>query len=121
MPSKLFRKPPTEQFFLQIMESMKISYQKWFSKDEISLDGQETWLPELASYYLECKANRFIYSRFDKNRCITVLRHLAPLFDVELQSQEKVQNGKKATLYLLKPAQFQDLSGSNGEVIVDFT
>lgn len=120
MPTKLFKSNPPYEFFQQIMVSTKLSYHKWFSKEEICLEGIEAWLPELEAYYVQCKAKRFLHDGFDKSRCITVLRHLAPLFDCDLQSQEKVHNGKKGTLYCIKPHGHQDISGT-GEVIVDFT
>lgn len=80
----------------------------------------EIWLPDVEAYYLPCKAKRFLHDDFSKQRVITILRHLSPCFQVELKSQERVLNGKKMTYYMLSPSQFVDLSGSGGEVVVDF-
>jgi hypothetical protein len=120
MPTKLFRKAPPKEFFTEVLKQLHVQYHRWFSKDDLSFETLESWLPELESYYIPCKADRFLHNDFSKHRCITVLRHLAPLYGIEIQSQEKVLNGHKATLYMLNPSQYEDLSGSTGEVVVEF-
>lgn len=120
MPSKLFRRQPPKEIFTSLLEHMHLSYHRWFSKEDIYLENVDEWLPELEAYYLPCKAKRFLHDGFDKHRCITILRQLSTFFEVIVKSEEKVYNGKKTTVYMLHPNQFQDLSGANGEVVVDF-
>lgn len=120
MPPKLFRKHPPVELYTKILQNLQIVYHHWFCKEDLPSQNLETWLPELDAYYLPCKAKRFLYDDFSKQRIITILRHLSPLFQVEVKSQERVLNGKKTTYYMLSPTQFVDLSGSNGEVVVDF-
>lgn len=120
MPSKLFRKEPPKEIFASILDHMHLGYHRWFSKEEISLETVDEWLPYLEAYYLPCKAKRFLHEGFDKHRCVTIVRQLAAYFDIMVKSEEKVYNGKKTTMYMLQPNQYQDLSGSNGEVVVDF-
>lgn len=120
MPPKLFRKAPPQELYTRILTELQVTYHRWFSKDEIQSANHETWLPELEAYYLPCKAKRFIHDDFSSQRIITLLRHLSPLYQVEVKSQERMLNGKKTTFYMLNPLQFLDLSGSNGEVVVEF-
>jgi hypothetical protein len=120
MPPKLFRKQPPHDLYTRILSDLQITYHRWFSKEDLHTENMEHWLPELEAYYLPCKAKRFLHDDFSTQRLITVLRHLSPLHNVEVKSQERMMAGKKTTFYMLNPAQFIDLSGSNGEVVVDF-
>ena len=120
MPPKLFRKQPPHDLYTRILNELHIPYHRWFSKEDLHTQTMEIWLPELEAYYLPCKAKRFLHDDFSTQRLITVLRHLSPLHQVELKSQERMMAGKKTTFYMLSPTQFVDLSGSNGEVVVEF-
>ena len=59
------------------MTNLKIQYNRWFSKEDVCLDTLDAWLPELESYYIPCKAKRFLHENFDAHRCITILRHFS--------------------------------------------
>ena len=65
---------------------------RWFSRDEIRLDTMETWLPDLESYYLPCKATRFLHIWSDVTP-ITVLRHILHSHGYDLQKEERLYKG----------------------------
>jgi hypothetical protein len=98
----MFRKVPPITLLEDILRSLKVSSleeKHWFSKDEISMDSLEEWLPILEPYYLPCKAERYINGDMTQSRIITVLRHILKAHQIPLNVQERVVNGKKATLY----------------------
>ena len=117
---KLFRKHPPYELFQHIMTNMKIQYNRWFSKEDVCLDTLDAWVPELESYYIPCKAKRFLHENFDAHRCITILRHFSIVHPIQIQTQEKIVNGKKTTLYQLRSSLQQDLSGVAHDVLVEF-
>jgi hypothetical protein len=117
---KLFRKHPPYELFQHILTNLRLQQNRWFSKEEIVLDTIDEWLPVLESYYIPCKAKRFLHENFDAHRCITILRHLAVVHPIEIQSQEKIVNGKKTTLYQIRSNLHIDLSGTQHDVLVEF-
>ena len=114
-PVKLFRKEPsraTVETFLKEMGFLGFHDLRWFSRDEIRLDTIETWLPDLESYYLPCKAKRFLHIWSDVTP-ITVLRHILHSHGYDLQKEERLYRGGKTMLYQIQPRQSQlDLSGA---------
>lgn len=92
---------------------------RWFSRDEISLEGMEEWLPELEAYYLPCKAKRFLHD-WVEGSVITVMRHVLHVHDYTLQKEERLYKGVKQTLYQIQPVRASlDLSGVSLEVTFD--
>ena len=118
-PVKLFRKEPPRDFVESLLKEMGfLGFHdlRWFSKDEIRLNTIDIWLPELESYYLPCKAKRFIHKWSDITP-ITVLRHILHSHGYHLQKEERLYNGKKTFLYQIQSATaFKDLSGASLEV-----
>lgn len=85
-----------------ILRSLKISGihdKRWFSKDDLPLDTLSAWLPLLEPYYLPCKAARYLHGEMTKSRIITVMRHVLKQNGILFNSQERVVNGSKMTLY----------------------
>ena len=72
---------------------------RWFSKDDITLETLDEWLPYIEPYYLPCKAQRYLQRNMTKSHVITVLRHLLKANNMELKVQERMVNGHKTTLY----------------------
>ena len=118
-PIKLFRKEPSKEFIGYILREMGLlgfHDLRWFSRDEIKLDRLEDWLPEIESYYLTCKAERFIHSWSDKS-IITILRHMLHLHGYTLEKEERLYKNVKQMLYQIQPLNsFYDLSGASLEV-----
>ena len=94
----MFAYIPPVDLVTHVLKTLRIDDMRWFSKDELSLETLEDWLPLVEPYYLPCKASRYLDS-ITKNRIITVLRHLLKATDGELKYQERVINGKKITVY----------------------
>lgn len=118
-PIKLFRREPSKEFIGYILREMGLlgfHDLRWFSRDEIKLDRLEDWLPEIESYYLPCKAERFIHTWSDKS-IITILRHMLHLHGYTLEKEERLYKNVKQMLYQIQPLNsFYDLSGASLEV-----
>jgi hypothetical protein len=98
----MFRKVPPLEVLEQILRSWSftgLDDKRWFSKDDLPLDSLEEWLPIVAPYYMPCKAERYLEGEMTKSRIITILRHLLRAHSIPLNSQERVVNGKKTTVY----------------------
>jgi hypothetical protein len=119
---KLFRRPPPQEFVERILHSCGfragLADLRWFTKEEIDLAEAETWLPELESYYLPCKATRFLHNEeFTGARMITVLRHILQAHGHTLQTTERMYKDKKQAMYQIQPTtSLRDLSGASLEV-----
>jgi hypothetical protein len=106
---QLFRKQPPKEFAEDILRAVGLSSGlddlRWFSAEELRLDTQEAWLPQLEPYYLPCKARRFFEGRgeLDGQRVITLLRHVLNCHGYCLKPQERMYKNKKATLYQIQP------------------
>jgi hypothetical protein len=121
-PIKLFRKDPPRDFIESLLREMGfLGFHdlRWFSKQEIRLDTIEDWLPVLESYYIPCKATRFIHKWTD-NTPITILRHVLHLYNYDLEKEERLYKGEKTMLYQIQPRQsVLDLSGAILQVYFD--
>ena len=118
-PVKLFRREPSKEFVEYILQEVGLlgfHDLRWFSRDEIKLHNLETWLPEIESYYLPCKAERFIHDWTDKS-IITVLRHILHLHGYTLEKEERLYKNVKQMLYQIQPINASyDLSGASLQV-----
>jgi hypothetical protein len=118
-PIKLFRNEPTRDVVEYVLRSVGLlgfHDLRWFSRDEIKLDNLEIWLPEIESYYLPCKAKRFIHT-WSSHSIITILRHLLHLHGYTLQKEERLYKGVKQMIYQIQSINsFYDLSGDSLQV-----
>lgn len=118
-PIKLFRKEPSREIVESILQHLGLlgfHDLRWFSRDEIKLDTLEIWLPEIESYYLPCKAKRFIHS-WTNQSIVTILRHLLHLHGYTLEKEERLYKGVKQMLYQIQSINsFYDLSGASLQV-----
>jgi len=118
-PIKLFRNEPTRDVVEYVLRSVGLlgfHDLRWFSRDEIKVDNLEIWLPEIESYYLPCKAKRFIHA-WSSHSIITILRHLLHLHGYTLQKEERLYKGVKQMIYQIQSINsFYDLSGASLQV-----
>jgi len=121
-PVKLFRKEPSHDFVESLLKEMGfLGFHdlRWFSRDEIRLTTMDNWLPDLESYYLPCKAKRFLH-KWSDGTPITILRHILHSHGYDLQKEERLYKGGKTMLYQIQPSQSQlDLSGTILQVDFD--
>lgn len=109
--NSIFRKNPEKELIEEILIHLKfmgLNDTKYFLKQDIlDKDFEEicTWVEP---YYIPCKAKKFLNS----NNKITVLRQLLHCIKYTLESQEKVFNSKKSTVYSIKNKMLNDLSGN---------
>jgi len=94
----MFRQIPPVDLVTHVLKTLRIDDMRWFSKDELSLETLDEWLPLVEPYYLPCKAERYL-DEMTKSRILTVLRHLLKATDGELKYQERVIQGKKTMVY----------------------
>jgi hypothetical protein len=98
----MFRKVPPLDVVDQVLRSLKlgsITEKRWFSKDELSLETLDEWMPLVEPFYLPCKAERYLQGEMTSSRVITVLRHMLKAHKIDLKVQERMVNGHKTTLY----------------------
>jgi len=121
-PIKIFRKEPPLSIIQNLLKELGfigLNDLRWFSRDEIRLDTIDSWLPEIESYYLPCKAKRFIHNWTDIS-ILTILRHCIHCHGYTLQKEERLYKNVKQSLYQIQPIYSSvDLSGASLQV--DFT
>ena len=110
---KLFRSIPPKDLVESIIRNtglIGLHDLRWFSKDELKIDGQEEWLPQLHPYYLPWEA-------LTGARLITIFRHILRPHGYDLHVQERLYRDQKHTLYQIQPIHsYKDLSGVSLEV-----
>jgi hypothetical protein len=109
--NSIFRKFPEKSLVEEIL--VKLNFlgfhdTKYFSKQDISDREFEEVCILIESYYIPCKAKKFL----NVNNKITVLRQLLHCVGYTLESQEKVFNSKKTIVYTIKKTILDDLSGN---------
>lgn len=118
---RLFRIAPPKVLVNEILQHLRLlglHDLRWFTREELTLDTLDEWLPLLEPYYLPCKAKRFL-NNMDSTRIVTILRHILQSHGYELHTQEKMYKTSKTTLYQIQPIQSQtDLSGT--DLLVEF-
>jgi hypothetical protein len=118
-PVKIFRHEPARDYvdgLLRELGLLGFHDLRWFSLDELSLKTLDDWLPELESYYLPCKAKRFLHE-WTPSSILTVLRHILQCHAYHLVKEERLYKGLKQTLYQLQPLNsLSDLSGASLQV-----
>jgi hypothetical protein len=110
----LFRKKPELDLVNDILKALKFSGVndgRLFHKNDINISAFDEFLPLLEPYYLPCKAKLFLRD-FNKNKAITVLRHILRAHGYKLRAYEKLVQNKKLTLYQMERQHYEDLSGS---------
>ena len=121
-PIKIFRQEPARDYVDGILRELGLlgfHDLRWFSLDELSLKTLDDWLPELESYYLPCKAKRFLHE-WTPASILTVLRHTLQCHAYHLVKEERLYKGLKQTLYQLQPLNsLTDLSGASLQVDFD--
>jgi len=117
---KLFRKDPPKELVDTILRAtglIGMTDLRWFTKEELNLEGYEEWLTTLEPYYLPCKAKRFLHGEREAARVITIFRHVLRPHGYDLHVQERLYKEHKHTLYQIQPNNpFRDLSGTSLQV-----
>ena len=117
----LFRAKPPIDLVNNILKSMGldsgITESRAFTKDDLRDDRIEEWLPELESYYIPCKARRFLDS-LTRDKFVTVIRHMIRVHNFELRAQEKVFAGVKKTQYRIEPR--TPSFSAKGDILIEF-
>lgn len=107
---QLFREKMPEDIAVRLIKCYGLTGMKdytMFNKED--LIKQETvvkvtrFVEELRYYYLPCKARIYLVD-LDEMKCITILRQVLRLFDLNLCSIQKYVNYKKITFYFISPS-----------------
>jgi hypothetical protein len=119
---RLFRKIPPEELVNEILEHLNLQglqERRWFTRDELSLEAVDEWLPILEPYYIPCKAKRFL-ANMTHARLTTIIRHILHPLGYDLRTQERMYKTQKTTMYQIYStnAVLQDLSAN--EMLVEF-
>ena len=109
--NSIFRKFPNKELIQEILIHLKflgLNDTKYFTKHDIHDKDFEEICILIQPYYIPCKAKKFL----NTNNKITVLRQLLHCIKYTLESQEKVFNSKKSTVYSIKNKILNDLSNN---------
>ena len=115
---KIFRENVPDSLILMFYECVGIKSfgdSHWFSKTNLMVNEFDALLPQLEAYYWPHKAY-YATRSLSPNKYITILRQLAKVRGMKLQSKEwkdKYNNRKKTTLYRLQSETMMDVSPAN--------
>jgi len=119
---RLFRKIPPQELVNEILAHLKLQglqERRWFTRDELSLDTLDEWLPILEPYYIPCKAKRFL-SNMTHARLTTIIRHILHPHDYDLRTQERMYKAQKTTMYQIYTTKDVQIDISANEMLVEF-
>ena len=111
MKDQLFKVHPDKNITLQLLAFFGITNfndNHAFTKNNLielrTVEKINDILPTLATYYIPCKANKYLQDINDK-KCITILRQFLKKNKYTLMSKEKYIQGKKHLFYQVVPLQ----------------
>ena len=99
----LFRKIPPWAIVLKVLTMLHIStiFPTTFQRQDILLDESVHAVAELESYYIPCKAKRFLEVT-DQSRWVTIFRQILLPHGYCIVSKETTRNSKKAIFYTIE-------------------
>lgn len=104
---QLFKDRISEDIMLKVILTFglkSINDETPFSKQDLTNNNTVFYMNELKDillqYYLPCKAKIYL-DELDESKCITILRQLLKLFQINLISKQKYIHNKKSTIYFI--------------------
>jgi hypothetical protein len=99
----LFRIIPPWTTVLKVLSMLKIStsFPTTFQRQDIQLSESIHAVAELESYYIPCKAKRFL-EHTNETRWITIFRHILLPHGYSVTSKETTRKGKKIIFYTIE-------------------
>lgn len=111
MKDQLFKVHPDKNITLQLLSFFGITNfndNHAFTKNNLielrTVEKMNDILSTLETYYIPCKANKYLQDINDK-KCITILRQFLKKNKYTLMSKEKYIQGKKHLFYQVVPLQ----------------
>ena len=111
----IFRKDPPLDIVLRVLEAFGLkglNDASWFTKPHIRIDVLETVLLDLEPYYMQCKAEIYLYNKLTAQRAVTILRQVLHTRAIHLSTNERGRNGVKTIWYQIvaeKPQSSENL------------
>jgi hypothetical protein len=129
MKNQLFKISPDLEFTEKLLKLFGIkdindnhSFNRSNLEDLKTVEKVKENIEKLLSYYIPCKAKKYILTELNEKKCITILRQFLKIHNHTLISKEKYINGKKMLFYQVIPQQIDILTKNreSEKVILSF-
>lgn len=100
-------------FGIRDLNDMETEFNSLIMRDLNTVRNLQAMANEIKSYYLPCKAAKFLSNGWTYRTCIILLRHFIRLYGLTLAYREKIIGGRKYNIYKITFKREKN-NGNNG-------